>query len=81
MKGEFIDVVTEKGVLKRVEVLRYFRIKSLNKEYIIYSEKSNVIYSAELKYIDDTIVLSSVEDERALDVIKEYVKELSDNGK
>lgn len=81
MKGEFIDVVTEKGVLKRVEVLRYFRIKSLNKEYIIYREKSNVIYSTELKYIDDTIVLSSVEDERALDVIKEYVKELSDNGK
>ena len=67
MKGEFIDVVTEKGVLKRVKVLGYFRIKSLNKEYIIY--------------IDDTIVLSSVEDERALDVIKEYVKELSDNGK
>lgn len=81
MKGEFIDVVTEKGVLKRVEVLRYFRIKSLNKEYIIYREKGNFIYSAELKYIDDTIVLSSVEDERALDVIKEYVKELSDNGK
>lgn len=81
MKGEFIDVVTEKGVLKRVEVLRYFRIKSLNKEYIIYREKGNVIYSTELKYIDDTIVLSSVEDERALDVIKEYVKELSDNGK
>lgn len=81
MKGEFIDVVTEKGVLKRVEVLRYFRIKSLNKEYIIYREKSNVIYLAELKYIDDAIVLSSVEDERALDVIKEYVKELSDNGK
>lgn len=81
MKGEFIDVVTEKGVLKRVEVLRYFRIKSLNKEYIIYRERGNVIYSAELKYIDDAIVLSSVEDERALDVIKEYVKELSDNGK
>lgn len=81
MKGEIIDVVTEKGVLKRVEVLRYFRIKSLNKEYIIYREKSNVIYLAELKYIDDAIVLSSVEDERALDVIKEYVKELSDNGK
>ena len=81
MKGEIIDVVTEKGVLKRVEVLKYFRIKSLGKEYILQREKSNVIYSAELKYVDDAIVLSSVEDERALDVIKEYVKELSGNGK
>ena len=81
MKGEIIDVVTEKGVLKRVEVLKYFRIKSLGKECILYREKSNVIYSAELKYVDDAIVLSSVEDERALDVIKEYVKELSGNGK
>ena len=81
MKGEIIDVVTEKGVLKRVEVLKYFRIKSLGKEYILYREKSNVIYSAELKYVDDAIVLSSVEDERALDVIKEYVKELCGNGK
>lgn len=81
MKGEIIEVVTEKGVLKRVEVLKYFRIKSLGKEYILYKEKSNVIYSAELKYIDDAIVLSRIEDDRALDVIKEYVKELSDNGK
>ena len=82
MEGkETLRITDENGVEKEVEVISYFKLKSNDKDYLIYTENEedengNVLtYTSEVVGDGDTIELKGIEDPTVLDEIKEIILE------
>ena len=82
MEGkETLRITDENGVEKEVEVLSYFKLKSNDKDYLIYTENEeddngNVLtYTSEVVGDGDTIELRGIEDPEVLKEIKEIILE------
>ncbi len=82
MEGkETLRVTDENGVEKEVEVLSYFKLKSNDKDYLIYTENQedangNVLtYTSEVVDNGDTIELKGIEDPDIIHEIKEIILE------
>ena len=84
MEDNILEVVNSEGQLEKINVLKYFTIPSLGKEYIIYRDVNNkkndyYIYSAEIVETDKELILKEVVDEVAKKKIDKIAGELT-NG-
>lgn len=84
MRDNTINVIDENGKTKTVNVLKYFKLKSTNKEYIIYSnvESNNGIkgiYASEIIENDEYINLKPISDEDKT-IIDRIIKGGLENG-
>lgn len=77
-----IEVINEKNEKEKIQVLKYFTLKTNQKDYIIYKNseiKTSAdvfIFAAEIEETKDSICLKSIEDKESLDKIKEIMEEL-----
>lgn len=84
MEGkETLNIIDENGVEKEVEVLSYFKLKSNNKDYLIYTENKedengNIItYTSEVVNNDENgVELKGIEDPEVLEEIKSIILEI-----
>lgn len=84
MKDNTLNVIDENGKTKIVNVLKYFKLKSTNKEYIIYSnvESNNgikEIYASEIIENNEYINLNPISDEDKI-IINRIIKGGIENG-
>ena len=82
MEGkELIRVTDEKGIEKDVEVISYFKLKSNNKYYLVYTENKednsgNVLtHISEVQEDNDTVILKTIDNPEILNEIKSIIIE------
>lgn len=66
-KENIIDVIDEKGRKDRIEILKYFTLKSNNKDYIIYKKENK-------KNTDEKVFASQVIENKN-DIFLKEIKE------
>lgn len=83
MEGkEILKITDEQGIEKEVEVLSYFKLKSNNKDYLIYTEnkedeQGNIItYTSEVLNAGEELQLKGIEDPTVLEEIKSIILEI-----
>ncbi len=83
MEGkEILKITDEQGVEKEVEVLSYFKLKSNNKDYLIYTEnkedeQGNILtYTSEVLNAGEELQLKGIEDPTVLEEIKNIILEI-----
>lgn len=76
-----IEVINEKNEKEKIQVLKYFTLKSNQKDYIIYKSfnlkntMDVLIFSAEIEEGKDYMYLKSIEDKEILEKLKTIMED------
>ena len=72
-----LSVIDHNGIPTKIFVLKYFTIKSVNKDFIIYKKLNhNLVFSAEVVDNGDSIELKEITDKEIIKKIEIYLKGL-----
>ena len=75
-KDNILEVVTESGLTEKIYVLKFIKIKSKGKKYILYKKmNNNLIFSSEVIDNGEFYKLEEIYDNDVLKIIQEYMKE------
>ena len=81
-KEKIISVLNEEGKLEQIEIIKYFTLKSNQKDYIIYksldfnTNNDILIFSAEIDEKNNEIHLKSIENKEIEAKIKKIMEEI-----
>lgn len=77
-QDNILKVITEAGIIEKIYVLKFFKISSTDKKYIIYKKmNNNLIFSSEVVDYGQFYKLEEINDNEALKTIQEYMKEVT----
>ena len=75
-KNNILEVITEAGITEEIYVLKFFKINSVDKKYIIYKKMNNsLVFASEVIDKKDFYKLEKIEDKKVLNTIHKYMKE------
>lgn len=76
-KNNILEVFTESGIVEKIYVLKYFKINSINKNFIIYKKiNNNLIFSAEVIDEETEYKLEKIHDKEVLKIIQKHMEGL-----
>ena len=75
-KNNILEIITESGIVEKIYVLKFFKINSVDKRYILYKKLNNdLVFASEVIDKKSFFKLEKIEDKEVLKTIQNYMKE------